>query len=83
MVDKLSTEIKQIVPYYFNCLMAKGVMIDINFNLLVEFKIILLLCRGFFFCVSSEISFQYFTTSSFRSSRSSPSNRFTKHWLRN
>ena len=83
MIDKLSTELKQTVPYYVNCLMTKGVMKDINCNPLVEFKIILPLCRGALSCVSSEIFFQYFSASSFRRSRSSPLNRFTKHSLRN
>ena len=84
MIDKLSTELKQIVPYYDNRLMTKGVMIDINCNPLDELKIIHLLCRGVLFsCVKSEISFRYFTTSSFRRSRSSPLNRFTEHSLRN
>ena len=35
--------------------MTKGVMIDINCNPLVE--IILLLCRGVLFCISSEVFF--------------------------
>ena len=83
MIDKLSTELKQTVLYYVNRLMTKGVMRGINCNPLVELKIILLLCRGVLFCVSSEISFQYFPTSSFRRSRSSPLSRFTKHSLRN
>ena len=83
VIDKLSMELKQTVPYYVNRLMTKGVMIDINCNPLVELKIILLLCRGVLFCVSSEIYFRYLTTSSFRRSRSSPLNRFTKHSLRN
>ena len=83
VIDKLSTELKQTVPYYVNRSMTKGVMIDINCNPLVELKRILLLCRGVLFCVSSEISFRYFTTSFFRRSRSSPLNRFTKHSLRN
>ena len=71
----MSTELKQIVSFYVNRLFTKGVMIDINWNPLVELKIILLLCRGVLFCVSSEISFRYFTTSSFRRSRSSPLNK--------
>ena len=66
VIDKLSTELKQTVQYYVNRLMTKGVMIDISCNPLVELKIIFLLCRGVIFCVSSEISFRYFTTSSFR-----------------
>ena len=37
--------------------MTKGVIIDINCNPLVELKIILLLCRGVLFGVSSEIFF--------------------------
>ena len=82
MIDKLSTELNQTVPYYVNRLMTKGVMIDINCNPLVELKIILLFCRGVLFFVSSEIFFRYFTTSFFRRSRSSPLNRFTKHSLR-
>ena len=49
VIDKLSTELKQTVPYYVNRLMTKGVMIDINCNPLVELKIILLLCRGVLF----------------------------------
>ena len=53
VIDKLSTELKQTVPHYVNRLMTKGVMIDINCNPLVELKIILLLCRGILFCVSS------------------------------
>ena len=57
MIAKLSTKLKQIVPYYVNRLMTKGLMIDINCNPLVELKIILLLCRGVLFCVSSEIFF--------------------------
>ena len=83
VIDKLSTELKQTVPYNVNRLMTKEVMIDIKCNPLVELKIILLLCRGVLFCVSSEFFFRYFTTSSFRRSRSSPLNRFTKHSLRN
>ena len=63
MIDKLSTELKQTIAYYVNRLMTKGVMIDINCNPLVELEIILILCRGVLFCVSSEISFRYFTTS--------------------
>ena len=35
--------------------MTKRVMIDINCNPLVELKIIIHLCRGILFCVSSEI----------------------------
>ena len=62
---------------------TKGVTIDINCNLLVELKIIFLLCRGGFFCVSSEMSFRYFTASSLRISRSSTLIRFTKPSLRN
>ena len=58
VIDKLSTELKQTVPYYVNRLMAKRVMIDINCNPLVELKMILLLCRGILFCVSSEFSFR-------------------------
>ena len=54
MIDKLSTELKQTVPYYVNRLMTKGVMIDINCNPLVELKIILLLCSGVLFCVVFE-----------------------------
>ena len=56
VLDKLSTELKQTVPFYVNRLMTKGVMTDINCNPLVELKMILLLCRGVF-CVSSEIFF--------------------------
>ena len=44
MIDKLSTELKQAVPYYVNCLMTKVVMIEIYCNPLVELK-------KFFFCV--------------------------------
>ena len=40
--EDLSTELKQSVPYYVYLLMTKGVMIDIDCNLLVELKIILL-----------------------------------------
>ena len=57
MIDKLSTELKQTVPYYVNRLVTQRVMIDINCNPLVELKIILLLCRGVLFCVRSEIFF--------------------------
>ena len=57
VIDKLSTELKQTVPYYINRLMTKGVMIDINCNPLVELKLFLLLCRGVLFCVSSECFF--------------------------
>ena len=80
---KLSTEWKQTVPYYVNHLMTKVVIIEINCNPLVELESILLLCRGVLFCISSEISFRYFSTSSFRRSRCSPLNRFTKYSLRN
>ena len=53
-------------------------MIDINCNALVELKIILFFCvEEFFFCVSSEISFQNTTMCSLRRSRSSPLNKFT------
>ena len=83
MIDKLSTEWKQTVPYYVNHLMTKVVLMDINCNPFVELESILLLCRGVLFCISSEISFRYFSTSSFRRSRSSPLNRFTKYSLRN
>ena len=83
MIDKLSTELKQTVPYYVNRLMTKGVMIDINCNPLVEVKLILLLCRRVLFWVSSEMSSRYFTTSSFQRSGSSTLNRFTKFSLRN
>ena len=68
----------QTVPYYVNHLMTKVVIIDINCNPLVELESILLVCRGVLFCISSEISFRYFSRS-----RSSPLNRFTKHSLRN
>ena len=78
-----STELKQTVPYYVNLLLTKVLMIDINSNLLVEFKTIPLLCIGVLFCVSSEMSFQFFTTSSLRRSRSSRLNRSTEHSLRN
>ena len=44
MIDKLSTDLKQTIPYYVNRLMTKGVMIDINCNPLVELK-------NNFFCV--------------------------------
>ena len=40
--EDLSTELKQSVPNDVYLLMAKGVMIDIDCNLLVELKIILL-----------------------------------------
>ena len=83
MIDKLSTQLKLIAPYYVNPLMTKGVMIDINYNALVELKISLLLCRGVLFCISSENFFQFFTTSFFRKSQSSPLNRFIKYSLRN
>ena len=36
-IDKLSTELKQTVPYYVNRLMTKGVIIDINCNLQLNF----------------------------------------------
>ena len=81
--DKLNTEIKQTIPYYVNLFMTKGVMIDINRKPLVELKISLLLWRGVLFCVSSDFCFRYFTTSSFRSSRKSPLNWFTKNSPRN
>ena len=83
MIDKLSTELKQTVLYYVNRLMRKGVMIYINCNPLVEFKIFLPLCGGVPFCVSSDFFFRYFTTTSFRRSRCSLLYRFTKHSLRN
>ena len=42
MIDKLSTKLKPTVPYYVT--MTNGVIVDINCNPLVEFKIVLL-CR--------------------------------------
>ena len=61
MIDKLSTDLKQTVPYYVNCLMTNVVIKDINCKHLVELEIILLLCKGNHFCVNSEIFFRNFT----------------------
>ena len=43
--------------YYFNRLMTNRAKTDINCNILVELKLGLTLCRGFLFCVKSELFF--------------------------
>ena len=60
MIDKLSSESKQTVPYYINRSMSKRMMIDINCNPLVELKIILLLSRRVVFVLYLKVLFNFF-----------------------
>ena len=83
VIDKLSKELEQTDPYYVNRLMTKGVITHINCNPCGELKIVLLLCSEVLLRVSSDVSLQYFTTSTFQGSFSSPRSKFTRHSLRN
>ena len=80
MIDTLSKELEQTDPYYVNRLMTKGVIRDNSCKPLGELKIIILLCREVPLLVSSDLSLQYFTKSTFRRSFSSPRSKFTRHF---
>ena len=83
MIDLLSKVLEQTDPYYVNRLMTKGVIKYISCKPLGELKIIRLLCREVPLLVSSDLPLQYFTTSTFRRSFSSPRSKFTRRSLRN
>ena len=83
VVDKLRKKLEQTDPYYVNRLMTKVAITDNNCKLFGELKLVLFLCSEALLRVSSDISLQYFTTSTFRRSFSSPRSLFTRDLLRN